>query len=186
MLDISQIWTEYGSRLRGFLSSRLANDADVEDVLQEILLKTHRRAHTVLDPEKLGAWLFQVARNALVDHLRKRTDEASPDADDVEVLLPEGAEKIRGELARCIRPFLADLPEAYREAVEAVDLEGRSQKALAEELGLSHSAIKSRVQRGRRLLAERFQQCCRFEVDARGNVLDYESRGEGCPARDGC
>ncbi len=92
----------------------------------------------------------------------------------------EQQDKIRQELSNCIQPFVKSLPKKYRDAVEAVDLKGVSQKAMAEELGLSHSAIKSRVQRGRQMLAELFQACCTYELDKRGNIMDYQAGSKCC------
>ena len=63
------------------------------------------------------------------------------------------------------------LPEKYRKAVEATDLKGASQKAHAEELGLPTSTVKSRVQRGRKMLGNLFHECCSYELDARGNIM---------------
>ena len=87
---------------------------------------------------------------------------------------PDPDEQVRQALANCIRPFLNQLPDKYREAVETVDLQGVSQKDLALDLGLSHSAIKSRVQRGRGMLKTLFQECCQYELDAQGNLVDFE------------
>ena len=88
--------------------------------------------------------------------------------------------KVRHELSRCLEPFLRQLPKTYREAVEAVDLKGQSQKVLAEEWGLSHSAVKSRVQRGRKMLKELFHACCTYQMDARGNIITYEGNKNCC------
>ena len=63
-------------------------------------------------------------------------------------------------LTRCLAPMIAALPAPYAEAVRRSDLDGETQRALADELGVSHSAIKSRVQRGRRMLRERLVACC--------------------------
>lgn len=72
------------------------------------------------------------------------------------------------------------LPEKYRKAVEATDLKGASQKAHAEELGLPTSTVKSRVQRGRKMLGNLFHECCSYELDARGNIMDYTAGSDCC------
>ena len=74
------------------------------------------------------------------------------------------------ELARCIRPLVAALPREYREAVALTELEGLTQKATAEQVGLSLSGMKSRVQRGREQLRQRLLECCHIEFDRRGGV----------------
>ena len=182
-MEFKQLWQEYGARLRQFLLSRVKNRADADDLLQEILIKTYQNLNTVQKSERLLSWLFQIARNTLIDYYRKSGVETSHQ-DIVKGAIwkdsePEQYEQIRQELTNCIRPFLNQLPEKYREAIEIVDLQGRSQKELAQQLGLSHSAVKSRVQRGRRLLKAKFEECCRCELDMRGNVVDYEVKPKG-------
>ena len=179
-MEFSQLWQEYSDRLRQFLLSRTKNPADVDDLLQEILIKTYRNLDTVKDPDKFLSWLFQIARNTLTDYYRKSGVEASrQDTLQREILTeqePEQYEQVRRELTNCILPFLNQLPPKYREAIEAVDLQGESQKELAAKLGLSYSAVKSRVQRGRSMLKVKFEKCCRYELDVRGNIIDFTSR----------
>ena len=183
-MELKQLWQEYEDRLRQFLLSRVKNPADVDDLLQEILLKTYQHLNTVQKPEKLLSWLFQIARNTLIDYYRKSRVETSRQDIVKGAMLkdeePEQYEQVRRELTNCIRPFLNQLPEKYREAIEIVDLQGSSQKELAKKLGLSHSAVKSRVQRGRSMLRAKFEECCRCELDVRGNVVDYEVKLNGC------
>ena len=183
-MNIEQIWNDYGTHLRGFLISKVNNPDDAEDLLQEILIKTHQQLGSLKDPRKFKAWLFQIARNTLIDYYRKPSRNVSaeslPELAETQDEASEAQETLRQELSQCIQPFIRNLPPKYGEAVEAIDLEGLSQKELAQRLGLSHSAVKSRVQRGRQKLAELFQECCTYQVDARGNIIGYETRSECC------
>ena len=183
-MEFKQLWQEYSDRLRKFLLSRVNNRADVDDLVQEILIKTYQHLNTIEEPEKFTAWLFQVARNTLIDYYRKSSVQTSRQDIARKATLederPEQYEQVRQELAKCIRPFLDRLPPKYQEAVEAIDLQGGSQKKLAQELGLSHSAVKSRVQRGRSMLKEQFLECCRYDLDARGNLVDFEVKPSSC------
>ena len=71
------------------------------------------------------------------------------------------------------------LPEPYREAIILTELEGLTQKELGERLGISLSGAKSRVQRGREQLKQALVDCCKFEFDRRGRVIDCEPRSPG-------
>ena len=179
--DITTIWSEFGQGIEQFLKSRLPHSADADDLVQEVLIKTHQHINDVRDPLKLRPWLYQVARNTLNDYYRRARPEAAlPDIllapeDDVEAY-----EEVRRDLGNCIRPFISQLPEKYRDAVQAADLDDVPQTELADRLGLSHSAAKSRVQRGRAMLKDIYQSCCALEIDARGNLSAYEPRGEDC------
>lgn len=182
-MDINQLCQEYRSQLQHFLHVRVKNPADVDDLLQEILIKSYQKLDTVQQPSKFQAWLFQITRNTLIDYYRKsRVDFTDIDIDHLPQLSAdtEEYEQTRRELASCIHPFLIQLPDKYREAITLVDLQGTSQKALARELGLSHSAVKSRVQRGRRMLGDLVKDCCRYRLDARGNPIAVEAKTEGC------
>ena len=183
-MNIEHTWNKYGNLLRGFLVSKVNNPEDAEDLLQEILIKTHNNMGSLKDPKKFKSWLFQIARNTLIDFYRKpeRTlsAESIPELAEIKEDNRDAQETMRLELSHCIKPFIESLPETYRDAIEAIDLQGISQKELAKKLGLSHSAIKSRVQRGRQKLAALFQECCTYEVDVRGNIIRYENKSECC------
>lgn len=79
--------------------------------------------------------------------------------------------------------MMQGLPEEYRVALELTELEGLSQRELAERTGLSLSGAKSRVQRGRQMFEGIVRACCDFDVDRRGNVVTCEPRKGGSCAR---
>ncbi len=183
-MDVQKVWEEYGSQLRSFLVSKVSTPEDAEDLLQEILIKTHNKLDTVKEPEKLKSWLYQIARNTIIDYYRKQrpnlSDQDIPELEKLSAQNPDPIHPVFSELSRCIRPFLMQLPGKYRQAIEATDLEGISQKDFAEELGLAHSTVKSRVQRGRVMLGDLFHECCTYKLDARGNILDYKDGTDCC------
>lgn len=177
-----EIWQSYRDELYGFLLSRVGRPEDAEDLLQDVMVRTHRRLDSVKDTSRLRSWLFQITRNALVDHYRSSSRDSSLELESRHLggpNRPEG-EDVLEELSRCVRPFLERLPEPYRGTLEAVELRGQSQKELAASLGVSYSTVKSRVQRGRLKLAELFHQCCLYELDSQGNVMSYRARPDRC------
>jgi RNA polymerase sigma-70 factor (ECF subfamily) len=72
------------------------------------------------------------------------------------------------------------LPPIYREALQLTDLDGVSQTAAAEQLGLSVSGMKARVQRARQQLRESLLTCCAVELDRRRAVTGVRPRGVEC------
>ena len=74
--------------------------------------------------------------------------------------------------------MIRTLPARYAEALLLTDIDGLTQAAAAERLGLSLSGMKSRVQRGRRLLKQTLLRCCAVELDRRGGVVDSYPRGQ--------
>ena len=80
-----------------------------------------------------------------------------------------------GELALCLSRMIELLPEPYRAALRSADIEGLTHQELAERAGISLTAAKSRVRRGRQQLREMIFDCCNVERDARGRVMDYQT-----------
>jgi RNA polymerase sigma factor (sigma-70 family) len=72
------LWARFGDRLRAFIATRVKGETDVEDVLQEVFAKIHAGLGRLNESEKLEAWLFQVARHAVLDHFRRRSGTFFP------------------------------------------------------------------------------------------------------------
>jgi len=66
-MNIEKIWLEYKTALQRFLHSKVSNEADVDDLLQEILIKTYSNLSTVKDQTSIKAWLFQIANHTIID-----------------------------------------------------------------------------------------------------------------------
>lgn len=176
-VNVENIWQEFSTRLRQFIRSRVTDDATADDILQDVFLRIQKRLSQLDDSSKLQSWIFLIARNAVIDHYRVRketvelpetlVDETAGDDPDIEGL------KI------AFRRMIDALPEPYREAIVLTELEGLTQKELAERLGISLSGAKSRVQRGRERLKQALVDCCKFEFDRRGRVIDCSPRTQG-------
>jgi RNA polymerase sigma-70 factor (ECF subfamily) len=175
-----RIWQAYHNELHRFIRSRVSDPATADDILQDVFLRIHSRIETLNNCDKVQSWVFQIARNAVVDHYRARKDstelpETIPDGgpDSTEEALPE-AETCR--MDNCMLPMIQSLPDKYRDAVIMAEIDGLPQKQIAEKLGISLSGAKSRVQRGRAMMKGMLLDCCRFDFDRRGNVIDYDRR----------
>jgi RNA polymerase sigma factor (sigma-70 family) len=157
--SISKAIEREQARLRNFIWKRVPDQADAEDILQDVFyefVETYRLAKPI---KQAGAWLFRVARNRIIDLLRKRKPQAltnhpmaiaedgeelgledllpSPDAD------PESA-YARSVLLEELDAALDELPEEQRDVFVAHELEGRSFNQLAAETGLSLNTLLSR------------------------------------------
>jgi RNA polymerase sigma-70 factor (ECF subfamily) len=179
--DSGTVVSEFQRRLRAFVSRRVRNPADTDDVVQETLLRIHRHLPDVRSSERLTAWIFQVARSALGDHYRRHRPSESLNGLPEPVGEPEEqAASDFQELAACMAPMLAFLPAADRQAIELAEIKGLTQREAAAQAGLSLSGMKSRVQRARQKLRAALLDCCRIELDRRGGVIGHEPRGEAC------
>ena len=174
-----KVWQEYHSRLRSFIKSRIIDDASADDILQNVFLKMHAGLVSLKDETKLQSWLYQIARNAVVDYYRSQRPTVEL-PDQLPQPVTDNLEKVTQELSECLRPMIQLLPENYREAVILSELQGLSQKEVAKQQGTSLSGAKSRVQRGRALLKSMLSECCQLEFDHSGRLCDYERKGGAC------
>lgn len=171
---------ELHARLRPFVARRVAA-ADVDDVVQDVFLRMHRHGSGLRDAQRFGPWVYQVARSAVADH--HRAAARHPLAKDPPPELPadpdETEDAVTARMASYVAPLVSLLPPVYREAVSLTELEGLTQREAAARLGISLSAMKSRVQRGRAMVRGAIEACCEVAQDARGRVVACEPRAEG-------
>jgi RNA polymerase sigma-70 factor (ECF subfamily) len=154
----------------------MRDSSNVEDLLHDVFLKASEKIHTVKSQGSIPGWLYRIASNTIADHYRaQQRFEEIPD----DLSLPEADRNYVVELAECIRPFIATLPEGYREAITLSEIDGLPQREVAERLGISHSGAKSRVQRAREQLRQRVLECCDVQI-GRDGILGYEPRGTAC------
>jgi RNA polymerase sigma-70 factor, ECF subfamily len=197
MPDSQNIWNEVQSGLRAFIAKRVADEASVEDLSQEVFMRMQRGLGGLKKESRMLPWIYQIARHAIIDYYRAR--DRHPErpvglASELETLQPgsvpvesrEDSGRLRRELAGCLRPMIERLSEDYRQAVTLVDLEGLPQHEAAARLGLSVSGMKSRVQRGRRQLRTMLEACCEIALDRRRGVADYDLRDHSCQDRTDC
>lgn len=178
MQTVESIWSELTHRVRRFVGARVNDAHAADDITQDVMLKLQTQLDKIEDDDKLPAWVFAVARNAIVDYYRARAlrDHADVAAVEPSVEFSEAEQRdALRELAPCLARMVEHLPEPYREAMKLADFEGLNQQAIADRVGVSLSGAKSRVQRARVLLREMLHDCCRIERDARGNVMDFET-----------
>lgn len=178
-LTVEDVWRRFGAEIRSFVRRRVSDPHRADDLVADILLRVHRSLGALDDHDRLPAWLFRIARNAIIDEYRRVGNnrevlEAGPGErtiDDVGGLTD--AETVQRELANCLRPLLDEMSPAYRRALQLTDLDGTTQVEAAEQEGISLSGMKSRVQRARKQLAELLTRCCSLTLDARGLPMEY-------------
>lgn len=147
-----------GARLRNFIRRRVGDDADAEDILQEVFFE-FVEAYRLMKPiEQVGAWLFRVARNRIIDRFRRRKRDplagdqpVNEDGDRLalEDLLPSPdagpeAAYARDLLEAELDEAIDELPEDQREVFIAHEIEGRSFKDLAASTGVNINTLLAR------------------------------------------
>jgi len=144
-------------KVRAIVRSRVRDAAAAEDVVQNALLAIHRGRATYRAERPFGPWMRAIVRNAVVDHFRERKRrgdrETSIDVNDWEDLRPPTAVE-QEPLPPELRDALDALPDAQREAVTLIQVEGLSVAEAALKVGISPGALKVRAHRGYRALRD--------------------------------
>jgi len=172
-------WRDIEARLRPYVGRRVPTAAEVDDVIQEILVRIHKGLDSLHDGERFGGWVYRIAERAIADAARARARMPATEAHHVAADPAANADEatdLQSGLGECVALFVARLPSPYREAITLTELQGLTQKDAAEMLGISLSGMKSRVQRGRERIRAMFEECCEISVDCRGRVVECEAR----------
>jgi RNA polymerase sigma-70 factor (ECF subfamily) len=168
-LTPEQVFREFGPRVYSLARRMLGNDADAEDVTQDVLLQVVRKLDTFRGEAAFPTWLHRVTVNAALAHRHKRAQR-----EDHEVRDPLDHFQENGHHAHHVRPWkgtpdqqaldrethqlieeaIKNLPQIYRDVYVLADVEGLSNGEIAQMLDLSISAVKSRLHRGRILMRE--------------------------------
>ncbi len=185
-------WKPFVDGLRAFVSRRVPA-AHAEDVLQDALVRMHESAASLDDTDRAEAWVFTIARRTIADFYREqerrpveerveRPDEVveSEETAEAENLAAyDGEHDVHEEVLSWLRPMVEELPEMYRRPLVMADFEGYTQQEVADELGLSVSGAKSRVQRARTKLGDLLKQCCDVEFGPDGRAGAFRRRDDG-------
>jgi RNA polymerase sigma-70 factor (ECF subfamily) len=138
--------------------SRVATEADAEDVVQRAMLRAAERAPQLADAGRARAWFYRILRRAIIDHHRSKPLEIGdeglhhvPAAED---------ESRRAPACRCTLHMLSELRPAYGEIVRRVDFDEEDPGAVAIALGMSMTNFYVRLHRARRALRERVEAHC--------------------------
>src|SRR5579871_2594923 len=173
--QISEVIQQQRRRLFHFIRQRVDDEGDAEDILQDVFYEL-TEAYRLMKPiEQVGAWLYRVARNRIIDRFRKKKPEAlSAAANDsgvgesdgdllsIEELLPSPdagpeAAYARGVLLDELEAALDELPEEQREVFIAHEFDGRSFKEISAETGVSVNTLLSRKHHAVVSLRQRLQ-----------------------------
>lgn len=170
---VTKAWQQHERELRGYLARQLHDPHLAADLLQEVFVRALRQGKDFCSLDNARAWLFQVARNALVDHHRlgKETEAVPEDIPAVE----SGHEPIAG-LSVCVARVLSELSAEDRDIIEQCDLEGVKQKDYAARHDISLSAAKSRLLRAREKMRSHMSAACQVQFDEAGRVSGHIPR----------
>lgn len=175
--EIAVSYRTLRSGLLSYLRRRVDDAATAEDLLHTVFLRALASGQSAKSSETMAAWLHKIARNALIDHYRaKRSMSELPE--DLAAEAVEDSSSIHA-LSVCLRPLTQQLPGIYRDTLLGTEFQGKTMRAVASELGLSLSTVKSRASRARRMLKNGVLACCHVELSSSGEITDHHPRTNG-------
>jgi RNA polymerase sigma-70 factor (ECF subfamily) len=174
---VAAAWVAHEAELLGYLRHQVPEARAAEDLLQDVFLKAMRQGEGFCSLDNPRAWLFQVARNALVDRARLAKPHVPLDEGglDIEAPPPDTVAPVDA-LAGCVARVLGELSADDAAILRACDLEGQTQREFAARHGLSLSAAKSRLLRARQRMREQMSTACQVRFDTDGSVSGYVPR----------
>lgn len=176
-METEKIWSKFSTALKKFILSKVNDVTIADDILQEVFIKIHLKKDALKKKDSLKSWLFTIANNTTLDYFRKR-DLILPNESNNN--LSEDSSKDSHDATDCIVPLILNLPKKYKEALLLTEVKGLKQQATADQLGISLTAAKSRIQRGRDLLKKGFINCCDYTLDENGFLKGEHKNIEDC------
>ncbi len=165
-----------------YVRKRVNNLEDAQDLTQDIFYKLSKSETSQVT--SLKNWVYTIAKNSITDYYRKKK-VLTEDVDDKEIAEEHNHQDAVEELSRCIKSYVAELPEEYKAIMVLSELEEIPQKEIAEKLDLKYSTVRSKVQRGRTRLREMFSECCTIKQGGKGSIIEFKSREE-CSNNSAC
>ncbi|RIX50086.1 sigma-70 family RNA polymerase sigma factor [Paenibacillus nanensis] len=174
-------WCELYEPIRRFVASKVNCPSAVDDIVQNTFLRAYANFDQLVDKDKMMNWLYRIARNCTIDYFRQYASNIFPLAEIERHEEPnqaiDGLDDTSHEVLRCMHDAIKHLSQTYREAL-LLQLHGRSLPQISEQLGISLSGTKSRIQRGRERIRRKLTGCCHIETDRYGNIIDFAIKRE--------
>lgn len=164
----------FQNELKGFVMKRVRDNDLANDIVQDVFIKVQTKYDQLTDDHKITSWIYQIAQNTITDHYRKQSRRLE--------CVDSGEDSVNFNdcVARYLKVLITKLPANYRQAIELIEFENFSQLELAERLGISYTAAKSRVQRARQWLKTEIEKDLILEIDCYGNAVSCRNRRPCC------
>lgn len=175
--NVEDIWQSFSASLLGYIKFKVHDEYIAEDLLQEVFIKLYKNINKLGDESKLKPWLYQITKNTIMDYYRKHTEDPlifEPLEKELEV--KDEAANMNDEIVKCLKSLIFKLPEKYQTSIQLYDLKGLKHKDISRKLNITISGSKTREQRARTRLREVLSDCCDFELDQFGNILEYRQK----------
>jgi len=182
----SKVYDDFHIKITHYLK-RLVGELEAEEIAQTVFEKVSRNLNSFRGESKLSTWIYRIATNTALDKLKSSSfqySQAGPlapfpiDMPEIEQAVSKASANlsspdktiIRNEMSECIREFVDRLPPDYRTIITLNEIEGFTNREIAEILGISLDTAKIRLHRARARLKESLETGCDFYTDERSEL----------------
>lgn len=160
--DVIETLVHNHRRFLAFLTPRVGNAADAEEILGAAFVKSVEKADSIRDSESVVAWFYRLLRNALVDYYRhgdaerRALERLSRMSTETEVAEPD----FERAICQCVSDLLPTLKDDYSALLRRIDLEGASIVDVARETGMTANNMRVKLHRARTALRRQLELSC--------------------------
>ena len=176
--EFDRIYAEHHIRILRYLT-RMVGVQDAEDLAQEVFIRAAKAYEDFRHEAKIETWLYRIATHVAVDRLRgtasrretllgQELDEVATDGRETVSSLEE--KTLRRAANECIRNVIYGLPENYRTPLILSELEGFTNREIAEIMDVSLDTVKIRLHRAKEQLKQALLDACQFSRDERNEL----------------
>jgi RNA polymerase sigma-70 factor (ECF subfamily) len=181
--NLEIILEAYRSKIFRYLCGLASDFGEAEELTQDTLFRAHEKFSDLSDPKKLMRWLYRIGTNLFLDRYRTRiaTKNAASHTElwgdaDLENFRDENAPQLQKvleckEMSDCVNEYFSQISDDYRAVIFLHDVEGLTNREVAEVLGISVHTAKIRLHRARKRLQAILQDVCEFHLDERGVLV---------------
>jgi RNA polymerase sigma-70 factor (ECF subfamily) len=189
MSNFDKLWEEFNEKLLYYIKSRVSNSHDAEDILQIVFIKIFNSIDKLENKDAIKSWIYKITRNSIIDFYKKNHPlTVSPESffdlkDEIDY-----EDNMNEDISTCIRKMIFTLPEKYHKVYDMYENKEMKHKEIAEALDISVSASKVRLKRSKEMFKEKLINCCDFETDRFGNIIDYKQKSDciDCESKKKC
>lgn len=174
--NLSAIYTKFKAPIYRYIRYKITDKHLAEDLTQEVFIKAGKSIDSLKEGEKIQSWLYSIATNTIFDHFRKKNlpfiaeyDLAVDNTDEQSVL---------NELTCCLNEYIGQLKPIEKEILQAIYIKEYTIKEYSEYSNINLSTVKSHARRAKQSLKKLFDNCCNFEINTHGEIVDFHKNNK--------
>ncbi|MBC8442167.1 MAG: sigma-70 family RNA polymerase sigma factor [Deltaproteobacteria bacterium] len=169
-VDFKNIYNTYHEGLIRYINGKVADPLQAEDICQDVFLKIQSNLDKLNDEANIEPWIFKIAKFTVIDFYRSKKTEPLPNIIKSEVHIEKDIVAAQG--LDGIKTIIETLPDKYATVLKLFKLQKLTAREITIKTGLSLSAVKSRLLRGKAMFNKKLKACCDVQLNKNGDILD--------------